>query len=176
MKVNELIRHRRKQLGLTLKDVAKELGVSESLISRYESNDVKNMGIDKIVPLAKVLKCSPKYLMGWDADPEDGHSKLLNKAIDKIKSLGLGIEEINQSGNYIITKDGMEVRTLHEQDIIDLYNKKGDTLELLDFKPASQRFRWVARNARKMSDDDLQLLQNLMRRAFNDIDFDDDDD
>lgn len=65
MKVNEIIKKRRKELGLTLKDVAQELGVSESLISRYESNDVKNMGIDKITPLAKVLKCSPAYLMGW---------------------------------------------------------------------------------------------------------------
>ena len=65
MKVNEIIKKRRKELGLTLKQVAEQLGVSESLISRYESNDVKNMGIDKIKPLAKILKCEPEYLMGW---------------------------------------------------------------------------------------------------------------
>jgi len=35
MKVNEIIKNRRKELGLTLKDVANELNVSESLISRY---------------------------------------------------------------------------------------------------------------------------------------------
>lgn len=64
MKVNEIIRARRKELGLTLKQVADKLGVSESLISRYESNDVKNMGIDKLIPLAKVLKTTPTYLMG----------------------------------------------------------------------------------------------------------------
>jgi DNA-binding helix-turn-helix protein len=66
MKVNEIIRARRKELGLTLKQVADKLGVSESLISRYESNDVKNMGIDKLIPLAKVLKTTPAYLMGWE--------------------------------------------------------------------------------------------------------------
>ena len=66
MKVNENIRARRKELGLTLKQVADKLGVSESLISRYESNDVKNMGIDKLIPLAKVLKTTPTYLMGWE--------------------------------------------------------------------------------------------------------------
>lgn len=65
MKVNEIIKKRRKELGLTLKDVANELNVSESLISRYESNDVKNMGIDKLIPLAKVLNTTPAYLMGW---------------------------------------------------------------------------------------------------------------
>lgn len=65
MKINERIKARRKELGLTLKQVAEKLNVSESLISRYESNDVKNMGIDKIAPLAKILKTTPSYLMGW---------------------------------------------------------------------------------------------------------------
>lgn len=70
MKVNEIIKKRRKELGLTLKQVAEKLGVSESLISRYESNDVKNMGIDKIIPLAKVLDTTPAYLMGWETKKE----------------------------------------------------------------------------------------------------------
>lgn len=73
MKVNEIIRARRKELGLTLKQVADKLGVSESLISRYESNDVKNMGIDKLIPLAKILKTTPAYLMGWE--DEKSHSE-----------------------------------------------------------------------------------------------------
>lgn len=75
MKTNEIIRKRRKELGLTLKQVADELGVSESLISRYESNDVKNMGIDKITPLSKVLKCSPAYLMGWEEEKQESEFK-----------------------------------------------------------------------------------------------------
>lgn len=83
MKVNEIIKKRRKELGLTLKQVAEQLGVSESLISRYESNDVKNMGIDKIKPLAKILKCEPEYLMGWvdnktssEIDPQNTYNFL----------------------------------------------------------------------------------------------------
>ena len=70
MKVNEIIRKRRKELGLTLREVAEKLGVSESLISRYESNDVKNMGIDKLIPLAKVLNTTPAFLMGWEDKKE----------------------------------------------------------------------------------------------------------
>lgn len=70
MKVNEIIKKRRKELGLTLKQVAEKLGVSESLISRYESNDVKNMGIDKIIPLAKALDTTPAFLMGWEDKKE----------------------------------------------------------------------------------------------------------
>lgn len=70
MQINEIIKKRRKELGLTLKQVAEQLGVSESLISRYESKDVKNMGIDKIAPLAEILKCTPAYLMGWEVPEE----------------------------------------------------------------------------------------------------------
>lgn len=76
MKVNEIIKRRRKELGLTLKDVAEKLGVSESLISRYESNDVKNMGIDKLIPLAEVLKTTPTYLMGLEKEKKQEESNI----------------------------------------------------------------------------------------------------
>lgn len=70
MEINKIIKARRQELGLTLKDVAKALGIAESTVSRYESSDIQNMGIDKIEALAKVLQCSPAYLMGWDKSPE----------------------------------------------------------------------------------------------------------
>nr|DAT00246.1 MAG TPA: Repressor protein CI [Caudoviricetes sp.] len=83
MKVNEIIKRRRKELGLTLKDVAEKLGVSESLISRYESNDVKNMGIDKLIPLAEVLKTTPTYLMGLEKDKKQEDSNIdMNNVIN----------------------------------------------------------------------------------------------
>jgi len=69
MEVYEIIRYRRKDLGLTLRDVADALGVSEGTVSRYESNEIRNMGIDKIADLARVLRCSPGYLMGWEDSP-----------------------------------------------------------------------------------------------------------
>lgn len=69
MTVQQLIKQRRLELGLTLKDVAKALGVAEATVSRYETKEIQNMGIDKLVPLAKVLCCSPGYLMGWEDKP-----------------------------------------------------------------------------------------------------------
>lgn len=65
MDTYKIIKNRRLELGLTLKDVAKALGVAESTVSRYESSNIQNMGIDKIEALSKVLRCSPVYLMGW---------------------------------------------------------------------------------------------------------------
>lgn len=69
MSVQEIIKSRRLELGLTLKDVAKVLGVAEATVSRYETGDIQNMGIDKISNLARALHCSPAYLMGWTDDP-----------------------------------------------------------------------------------------------------------
>lgn len=66
MEIYKIIKNRRLELGLTLKDVAKALGVAESTVSRYESSDIQNMGIDKIEALSKVLRCRPTYLMGWE--------------------------------------------------------------------------------------------------------------
>ena len=62
------IRKRRKELGLSLEDVAKELGVNRSTVLRYESKSIEKMPIDIIPPLAKILKCSPEFLMGWEDD------------------------------------------------------------------------------------------------------------
>ncbi len=70
MSIAKNIKKRRLELGLTLKQVADSLGVAESTISRYESNEIRNMGIDKIETLAQTLKTSPSYLLGWtEADP-----------------------------------------------------------------------------------------------------------
>lgn len=92
MKVQEIIKTRRLELGLTLKDVAKALGVSEGTVSRYESGDIQNMGIDKIASLADVLRCSPGYLMGWTDDPSMSNGKFQAEVypveIQKIPVLG----------------------------------------------------------------------------------------
>lgn len=80
-KTNELIKQRRLELGLTLEDVARALGVNRSTVLRYESKDIEKMPIDIIPPLAKILRCSPEYLMGW---VEEDKSNELIHAITKI--------------------------------------------------------------------------------------------
>lgn len=68
MEVNKLIKQRRLELNLTLKDLAEALNVAVSTVSRYETSDIQNMGIDKIEKLAEILQCTPAYLMGWEND------------------------------------------------------------------------------------------------------------
>lgn len=64
------LKKRRLELGLTMLDVAKKVGVSEATISRWESGDIDNMKRDKIALLAKALEISPLLIVGID-EPED---------------------------------------------------------------------------------------------------------
>ena len=95
MGVNDKIKERRLELKLSLKDVANALGVAESTVSRYETKDIQNMGIDKIEALAKVLECSPGYLMGWE---DNKATELSHKAEKDIKkALGETLEQLESS-------------------------------------------------------------------------------
>jgi transcriptional regulator with XRE-family HTH domain len=54
---------RRKDLGLTLEQVAKLTGVSKSTVKKWESGHIKNMRCDKIKKLAKALDVSPLCIL-----------------------------------------------------------------------------------------------------------------
>lgn len=73
MEVKDIIRNRRIELDLTMKDVAEKVGVSEGTISRWESGNISNMRRDKIVLLAKALKIKPDVIMGWEDAPATVH-------------------------------------------------------------------------------------------------------
>lgn len=60
---------RRKELGLTQREVAEEVGVAEATVSRWESGEIANMRRDKIAALAKVLHCSPDFVMTGESAP-----------------------------------------------------------------------------------------------------------
>lgn len=68
MNIQNLIKNRRKELGLTLLDIANACGVSEATVSRWESGDIVNMKRSRIAQLANVLKISPSMLIHDDYD------------------------------------------------------------------------------------------------------------
>lgn len=68
MEVKDIIKNRRLELGLTLLDIAKVVGVTEATVSRWESGNIANMKRSRIAALAKVLNLPPIALMGWDDD------------------------------------------------------------------------------------------------------------
>ena len=55
---------RRRELGLTLKDVAHAVGVSVGTVSRWESGKIVNMRRDRIAALARILQVPTSFIMG----------------------------------------------------------------------------------------------------------------
>ena len=67
------IKELRLSLGLTLEEVANEVGVGKSTVRKWETGIIANMKRDKIAALAKALHTSPGYLMGWTDEHEYSH-------------------------------------------------------------------------------------------------------
>ena len=64
--IHNRIKNRRLELGLNPEAIAEELGISRATYYRYESKDIIKIPIQSLVPLAKILKTTPAYLMGWE--------------------------------------------------------------------------------------------------------------
>ena len=72
MKANEVIKLKRKEKGMTLRELAEKVGVSEGTVSRWESGDIRSMKHPNIEALSKVLGISPAILMEWEEYEEAG--------------------------------------------------------------------------------------------------------
>lgn len=132
MKLKEIIRTRRKELGLTLLDVAKACNVSEATVSRWESGDIGDMKRSRIAALAKILQISPSVIVGTDGDDEaltylGDHNENLKYLQDKPELLEL-YKEIVANDQLVLLFD--KARKLSPQDleqilkIIDTFNKE----------------------------------------------------
>ena len=62
---------RRKELGLTQKDIAEMVGVSEGTVSRWESGLIANMRRDRIAAYAKALRTTPGFIMTGEQEKEN---------------------------------------------------------------------------------------------------------
>ena len=68
MEIKDIIKSRRKDLNLTLADIAKSCNVSEATVSRWESGDIGDMKRSRIASLAKILNLSPSVIVGTVED------------------------------------------------------------------------------------------------------------
>lgn len=69
MDIKNIIKQARLNEGLTMKEVATKVGVSEATISRWESGEINDMRRRNIIAISEVLEIPPNVIMGWD-EPE----------------------------------------------------------------------------------------------------------
>lgn len=68
--LSKILKKRRKELGLTLAQVADAVGVTEATVQRWESGNIKTVRYEKLAPLSSLLGVSPADLMGWSSDDD----------------------------------------------------------------------------------------------------------
>ena len=91
MTTGQRIKARRKELHINADALAEMLEVSRSTIFRYENGDIEKLPIDILKPIAKALRTTPEYLMGWDEalDPNislTAKQKIMVEKITKMNS------------------------------------------------------------------------------------------
>lgn len=68
MSVGQRIKQRRLELKLSADQLADLIGKNRATVYRYESDEIDNMPLSVLEPLAKALKVKPSYLLGWDEE------------------------------------------------------------------------------------------------------------
>lgn len=101
MTIGRRIKERRKELKMSVDELAKKLGKDRSTVYRYENGDIENLPIDIIKPIAQALDVEPQFLMDWkDASPEEIEISNINADITdrllKDKVFGEVVGKLNE--------------------------------------------------------------------------------
>lgn len=65
-KMASRIHQKRTELGMTMEELGKKVGVQRSAVNKWEHGMVSNMKRATISKLSDALNVSPSWLMGWD--------------------------------------------------------------------------------------------------------------
>ena len=103
MELKDILKKRRLELGLTMKEVADACHVTESAVSRWESGDTNNMRRDRIFALSQILHISPLVILGMEEYDDDNDN--LKRFTDVISTMNDEEQaELMNMMNYIISK------------------------------------------------------------------------
>lgn len=138
--LGKIISERRLQLGKTLDDVGRDVGVSKSTVQRWESGNIQNMRRDKLVDLARALDTTPAYLMGLTDTPDSpmlnaygiAATKRITKrtAFTSLLELAGYCETCDDDANVTISNKSIQINETPElvdrimDDVIDFFTYK----------------------------------------------------
>lgn len=119
MTVGEKIRQRRKELDMSVDELADILGKNRATVYRYESDEIENLSITVLEPLASALRTTPGALMGWIDENEQTANEIDNNTNNLLQELISCYNTLN--------KTGMEeaLKRVRELTYIPSYQKDG---------------------------------------------------
>lgn len=184
--VKNYLRLRRKQLGLTLEEVGKAVGVTKSTVRKWETGLIANMRRDKIQKLAEVLQISPTIFTGLSGPQyEVGHllkeerlkqhmdindiAKKFNISNDEYQNIEDEIEPIDGLlAEAIAAHFGHSVEDLYflsdnyDGHIPDIF--EGDALAYKDYLKALDKDQAIDSALNSMMEDNRRTLNKLFEK------------
>lgn len=113
MTIGQRIKARRKELGLSAEYVASRLGKNRATVYRYENDDIKDLPITILEPLASILRTTPADLMGFkdQKDPVYPYTLRLDETrllsyYNKLNDIGMEkameyVQDLSEQQKYI---------------------------------------------------------------------------
>lgn len=136
MEVKDIIKARRIDLGLTMKEIADKVGVSEGTVSRWESGNISNMKRDKVAALAKILKIPYEVIMGWETDT-DRFANTVETFNETHPYLPLPNEDMHLTSNEKVLIN--KYRTLNDEGQNKLMERVDELIELGKYSKSTER-------------------------------------
>lgn len=138
MNVGKRIQDRRKELNISVDELAKRLNKNRTTVYRYEKGDIENLPLGTLKPLAEILETTPAYLMGW-ADGFSTHTEVAEDGDDKERDMRpedrrIYDSEENQLSANVADMD-YEYRSINSTSIVKCLNywiANHDSVELTD--------------------------------------------
>lgn len=118
MNIGQRMKLRRQEINLSAERLAEKLGVSKTTIYRYEKGEIEKFPIELVEPIAKALRTTPAYIMGWEVKND------INTIYDQL-------EDSRQRKVYSFAKYELEEQNKSKQadDILIAAHKDDDLTE-----------------------------------------------
>ena len=135
LELGKRIRDKREEIGMTMEQLGKHLGVNKSTVKRYEDGETKSIKLAVLEKIAAIFGTTTSYLYYGNTDkpPLATHTKKLSKIpvlgliragapiIANEEILGYTFIDENDPENYFalkVTGDSMNAARIYEGDVV----------------------------------------------------------
>lgn len=129
MNIGDTIKEKRLQLGLTLEEVGRAVGVGKSTVKKWEDGFIANMRRDKIAKLSFVLELDPYVFIKQD----DTNNTV--SSCERTTNIGLRIKArrlfLDYTLEQLASKIGTNKQTIHRYENGIISNIPSDKIEAL---------------------------------------------
>lgn len=121
MTIGDRIKKRRKELGISVDEVAEKLNKNRATIYRYESDEIENMSINILEPLANALDTTPAYLMGWELENKNINQSNCNSKEEKLLDT---FNKLNELGKDKVISNAQDLTQIDKYTVVNEETKE----------------------------------------------------